>query len=343
MNVRYALKIMKNTWLNARIYISSGSTVNEVPEPRIVSHSKWTTYLEREFNKEGMSVLEIGARVVTGSCFRPYFLKAKYIGFDFYPDQNVDVVGDAHKLATYFHEDEKFDLIFSTAVFEHLHMPWVVAQEIHKLLKVGGFVFVETVFSFSSHERPWNFFQFSDVGLRALFNKAMGFELIDSGMSNPMGGYFGGKADAYLRYLPIGELYCHSGILCKKIREVCNFEWIDCDINDIVDSSRYPPPVDEKGRIESVLHWTRIEKANRLSFICISYRVPILFSIMERRFLRLLTQMEFDEEFYLDLNPDVREEQVDAKIHFLRYGRRENRKYRFSRIALIQEPSSPLK
>ena len=57
---------------------------------------------------------------------------ASYVGFDFYPGENVDVVGDAHKLSSYFGHDEKFDLIFSSAVFEHLHMPWIVAQEIQK-------------------------------------------------------------------------------------------------------------------------------------------------------------------------------------------------------------------
>jgi hypothetical protein len=71
--------------------------------------------------------------------------------------------GDAHKLTTYFKEQEKFDLIFSSAVFEHLYMPWVAAMEIEKMLKAGGYVLIEAHFSFASHERPWNFFQFSQI------------------------------------------------------------------------------------------------------------------------------------------------------------------------------------
>jgi len=39
-------------------------------------------------------------------------------------------------------------------MFEHLHTPWVAATAIQKVLKVGGFVFIETDFSWSSHERP---------------------------------------------------------------------------------------------------------------------------------------------------------------------------------------------
>lgn len=112
------------------------------------------------------------------------------------------------------------------------------------MLKLGGYIFVETHFSFSAHERPWNFFQFSDKGLRALFNSGMGFDLIDSGMSNPMNGVFADKSDPYLRGKAIGELYCHSEILCRKTRDVTAFSWSTVEVDDIVDNTRYPPPKD---------------------------------------------------------------------------------------------------
>jgi hypothetical protein len=213
-----------------------------IDKPKYVPHDKWVDFLADRFNKPGYRVLEIGSRNVTGTNFRKRFSDAEYIGFDFYPGENVDVVGDAHHLSEYFLVQERFDLIFSSAVFEHLHMPWVVAMEIQKLLKLGGHVFVETHFSFSSHERPWHFFQFSDMGLRALFNEALGFDLVDSGMSNPMVGYFSHNADQYLRYQMIPELYCHSEILCRKSREVERFDWNNVMINGIVSESRYPPP-----------------------------------------------------------------------------------------------------
>jgi predicted SAM-dependent methyltransferase len=100
-------------------------------------------------------VLELGSRNVTGSNLRNRFSNTDYVGFDFYAGENVDIVGDAHKLSSYFANKEKFDLIFSSAVFEHLYMPWVAAVEIQKLLKVGGYVFIETHFSFS--EPFWKF------------------------------------------------------------------------------------------------------------------------------------------------------------------------------------------
>lgn len=121
-----------------------------------IVHGEWHKYLKKNFDKEGMEILEIGSRVQTGANFRNIFENANYTGFDIYVGDNVDVVGDAHCLTKYF--DKKFDLIFSSAVFEHLAMPWIVALEIIKLLKVNGHIFIETHYSYSSHERPWHFF-----------------------------------------------------------------------------------------------------------------------------------------------------------------------------------------
>jgi SAM-dependent methyltransferase len=188
-----------------------------------------------------MKILEVGSRNVTGINLRRLFDKAEYSGFDIYPGENVDVVGDAHRLSEYF-EPEQFDLIFSSAVFEHLAMPWIVAEEIAILLKTGGQVFIETHFSFGSHERPWNFFQFSDMGLRALFNPALGFQVIDTGMSNPMAGWFMPQSDPYLQCNEVQELYCHSQILCQKTRPFSPIRWRDIDMETITGHTHYPGP-----------------------------------------------------------------------------------------------------
>ncbi|MDA0989717.1 MAG: methyltransferase domain-containing protein [Verrucomicrobia bacterium] len=206
------------------------------------THPDWITMLSTRFNKPGMRILEIGSRNVTGANLRNRFDQADYVGFDIYPGENVDVVGDAHKLSTYFDPEEKFDLIFSSAVFEHLYAPWVAAQGMASLLKVGGQIFVETHFSWRAHERPWNFFQFSDMGLRALFNEGLGFRVLDCGMKNPMIGFYTRLADKNLRYKKVKELYCHSSILVEKMDERKDFRWEDMSVNEIVGETRYPSP-----------------------------------------------------------------------------------------------------
>lgn|ERR1035437_9302316 len=65
---------------------------DKIHSPANVCHSRWIEYLSREFDKEGMRVLEIGSRNVTGANFRSRFSKATYVGFDFYEGENVDIV-----------------------------------------------------------------------------------------------------------------------------------------------------------------------------------------------------------------------------------------------------------
>jgi len=220
-----------------------GFLASDVPMSRLVSHQKWQKYLYEIGNKPGMRVLEIGSREVTGaSNARKEFSKAEYVGFDYYPGNNVDIVGDAHKLSSYFENGKQFDLIYSSAVFEHFTMPWIVATEIAKLLKVGGFVFAETHFSHGSHERPWHFFQFSDMALKVLFSEALGFECIEAGMSNPIVGRVSSLEDTHLKNELVYGLYCHSAYLGKKIRDVKNFDWEQIDLASVVGETNYPEP-----------------------------------------------------------------------------------------------------
>lgn len=218
----------------------------EVPLSQKVSHLQWQEYLYQLGNKKGFRILEIGSREVTGrSNARARFVDAEYVGFDFYPGRNVDVVGDVHQLSSYFKEGEQFDLIFTSACMEHFAMPWLVALEIAKMLKVGGYLFIETHFSFVAHERPWNFFQFSDMGLKVLFSNALGFECIEAGMSNPLIGRFSSLADPYLRYKPVKGLYCHSEYLGRKVKAVSNFDWKQVKLSEVVEGTLYPAPKGE--------------------------------------------------------------------------------------------------
>ncbi len=213
----------------------------DVPGPRLTAHSTMIEHMIAAGDKPGQRVLEIGSRVVTGRAgLKPRFKTAEYVGFDYYPGENVDVSGDAHRLSE--HVSGPFDVVFSTAVFEHLAMPWVVAEEIARVTGIGGMVFIETHFSYSSHERPWHFFQFSDMGLRALFSPALGFELVEASMQNPIVGRFSAFADRYLRFQPVTGLYCHSAIIVRKVRDVADFRWRDADPAAVVGETHYPPP-----------------------------------------------------------------------------------------------------
>jgi hypothetical protein len=201
-------------------------------------------YLAGVANKPECSILEIGSReVVSKSSCKEHLPLARYTGFDFHEGPNVDVVGDAHRLADYF-EPGSMDVVVSVAVFEHLAMPWVVAEEIAKVLRVGGMAFISTHFSWSEHEMPWHFFQFNSTGLEVLFNQRLGFETVEAGKGMPMVGRFAYDCDANHAGRPIAHLYCSSYIVSRKAAQVpddgaAGFQWRSA-LAGVYGRSEYP-------------------------------------------------------------------------------------------------------
>ena len=141
-------------------------------------HVLFRDFLERARTLPSPAVLEIGSRNVTGVTRRDLFPNAReFVGFDVIAGPNVDVVGDAHRLASVL-PAEKFDVVFAISVFEHLLFPWKVVMEINKVTKPGGLVFVSTHPAWPAHELPWDFWRYQPAGLHALFHRATGFELV---------------------------------------------------------------------------------------------------------------------------------------------------------------------
>lgn len=194
-------------------------------------------------NDNSLSVLEIGSRIVSpgSSSKRAFFPGASsYTGFDYYPDSNTDVVGDAHKLSQYF-GDRRFDAIFSVSVFEHLAMPWVVAMEINKLLKINGITCHTTHSAWPIHERPWDFWRFSDEGLKVLFSLPLGFKTIKAGFFEPLRMHLDNVNHVHygLETLPS---FGGVAILAKKITDVNSdkFRW-DVMLEDVLGASSHYP------------------------------------------------------------------------------------------------------
>jgi len=216
---------------------------HQVKPPRLCGHSTYLPYLVDNFNKPGKHILKIGSREFsdTAETFHSTFYNAECTGIDIIAGNGVDIVCDCHKLEEFF-QANTFDLVYFLAVLEHLYAPWLMPSQISRILKLGGMTFHETHFSFGSHERPWHFFQFSDMGLKSLFNSDFGFEVVDAGMSNPIIGRFTFKSSRYLRHRIIDEMYCHSCILAKKISESSFSSWDSVDTNALVSNTFYPPP-----------------------------------------------------------------------------------------------------
>lgn len=198
----------------------------------------------QEVNDGHLRVLEIGSRIVSpGSVSKRSLFPgaSEYVGFDYYKDDNTDIAGDAHQLASLVGEGA-FDAIFSLAVLEHIAMPWVLAREINRALKVGGLTYHGTVFAWPPHERPWDFWRFSDEGLKTLFAPAMGFEVEAAGMFDPVRMTFLDLKPGQERFA-LCEAYASSSILARKTRDLETAEQAKpADLKGVVGDTHYPKP-----------------------------------------------------------------------------------------------------
>ncbi|WP_396593663.1 methyltransferase domain-containing protein [Brevundimonas sp. R86498] len=182
------------------------------------------------------ALLEIGSRARSGFSRREMTPAGwTYTGLDVLDGENVDVVGDAHRLSKLF-PDQRFDAVLSVSVLEHILMPWKLAIEMNRILNVGAVGFFMTHQGWPLHDAPWDFWRFSDQAWRALFNPATGFEIIEAHMGDPV--YMVPRhlhaACAYgMDYLSYGA----SAVLFRKISET-TLEW-PVELEDIITTS-YP-------------------------------------------------------------------------------------------------------
>ncbi|MBV5275601.1 MAG: glycosyltransferase [Lamprocystis purpurea] len=80
--------------------------------------------------------------------------------------RHTDLVADAHCLPF---ADRVFDGVVALNAFEHYAEPIRAAAEIHRLLKPGGWVLIQTAFLQPEHEAPWHFYNCTKQGLLRWF------------------------------------------------------------------------------------------------------------------------------------------------------------------------------
>jgi SAM-dependent methyltransferase len=86
----------------------------------------------------------------------------------------IDVFGSVTELPF---ADNSFDTILCTEVLEHVPEPQKTLQEFFRVLKPEGHVILSVPFLYQVHEQPYDFFRYTNYGLRYLFEKA-GFRVI---------------------------------------------------------------------------------------------------------------------------------------------------------------------
>ncbi len=136
------------------------------PEPNFTRLRNLKLFDWMDKNAPGRIVLNLGSG--TGQ-FDHYLSKGiKLINLDIDPlKKNIQVVGDAHFLPF---KNGCFDIIYSVAVLEHVRKPWIVADEIFRVLHTGGHVVLELPFLNVIHDEH-DYFRFTDKGILSLFDE----------------------------------------------------------------------------------------------------------------------------------------------------------------------------
>jgi SAM-dependent methyltransferase len=73
--------------------------------------------------------------------------------------------------------DGSYDVVINTQVLEHVEYPQKVIDELYRILRPGGQLFLTTNQTFWLHHSPYNFYFFTRHGLESLFRHA-GFTIV---------------------------------------------------------------------------------------------------------------------------------------------------------------------
>jgi SAM-dependent methyltransferase len=111
-----------------------------------------------DFVGENATVVDIGSG--------PERLSKKFINIDIFPFPEVDIIGEAVALPL---KTESVDGAVSESVFEHIAEPHKAAEEMKRILKKGGVLYVSAPFIHPYHASPDDFNRWTASGLKHMF------------------------------------------------------------------------------------------------------------------------------------------------------------------------------
>jgi SAM-dependent methyltransferase len=144
--------------------------------PSYLTRNRLLKGLEKHASKLSGKLLDFGCG---SKPYKPLFSVAEYIGVDFenpghpHLNENIDFFYDGKSLPF---ENEQFDSIFSSEVFEHVFNLSQILQELNRVLKPGGQILITCPFAICEHEVPNDFARYSSFALHHML-KEHGFEV----------------------------------------------------------------------------------------------------------------------------------------------------------------------
>lgn len=126
-------------------------------------------FAKKVFSSFNGKVLEIGSKNYGNTQnFRQLFAADEYIGVDIEHGPNVDLVINIEEGLGPL-QGKTFDLIIVCSVLEHTPKPWILAENIQKLMSDASVLYSCHPWVWRYHKYPDDYFRFSPRGVQSLF------------------------------------------------------------------------------------------------------------------------------------------------------------------------------
>jgi SAM-dependent methyltransferase len=97
------------------------------------------------------------------------YIKLDFASSDYHQGNALDLTWDGKTIPL---ETQSIDTVFMTEVLEHVHKPGEMLQEVRRVLKPGGILFLTVPFSWPMHELPYDYHRFTPIALRSYLEEA---------------------------------------------------------------------------------------------------------------------------------------------------------------------------
>lgn len=104
-------------------------------------------------------------------------LHKEIINIDVYPFENVDIVADIKNIPI---RDGACDMVICDSVLEHVGEVGIAIQEITRVIKKGGYLYVTVPFIYPFHASPNDYYRWTQNGIKKIFQ---GFTPLVTGIS----------------------------------------------------------------------------------------------------------------------------------------------------------------
>jgi SAM-dependent methyltransferase len=137
------------------------------------------TFFKEHLSRESGTLLDLGAGLQQ---FKELTSAFKTTAVDKDPYPGIDVIADITQPLPF--PDESFSVALLSHTLEHVSEPYELLRECQRVLKPGGLLILAVPFMVLEHQGPYDFYRYTQHGLRHLLRDFDAIQVVQLGTSN---------------------------------------------------------------------------------------------------------------------------------------------------------------